>query len=45
MPCTEASAFYIGLTTVTLKERFKQHRYMKKYFHAIDKEDITYKVI
>ena len=41
MPCTEADAFYIGLTTVTLKERFKQHRSVKKHFHAIHKEDIT----
>ena len=41
MPCTEANAFYIGLTTVTLKKRFKQHRSAKKYFHTVRKEDIT----
>ena len=41
MRCTEADAFYIGLTTVTLKERFKQHRSVKMHFHAVHHEDIT----
>ena len=41
MSCTEANAFYIGLTTVTLNERFKQHRHVKKHFNAVYEEAIT----
>ena len=36
----EANALYIGLTTITLKERFKQHRSVKKHFQAVHKEDM-----
>ena len=41
MPCTEANTFYIGFTTVTLKERVEQNRSVKKHFHAVHKEDIS----
>ena len=45
MPCNTANDFYTGLTTVTLKERFKQHRSVKKQFHAVHKEDIIIMVL
>ena len=41
MTCTQVNTFYIGLTTVTLKKRFKQHISVKNPFHAVHKEDIT----
>ena len=36
-----ATAFYIGLTTVTLKERFKQHRSVKKTLSYGSQRDIS----
>ena len=41
MPCTEVEACYIGLTTVTVRERFKQHASIKKHFQVVHKENIT----
>ena len=39
--CTAAHANYIGHTTTTLKERFKQHSSIKKHFQSIHKRNIT----
>ena len=39
--CTDAQACYIGHTTVTLKERFKQHASVKKHFQSTHGRNIT----
>ena len=41
MPCTEVETCYIGLTTVTVRERFKQHRSIKKHFSDVHNEHVT----
>ena len=38
-PCTEADIFYIGRTTVTLKERFNNHKSIKTHYKNIHHQD------
>ena len=40
-PCNSAHTCYIGHTTVTIKERFKQHASVKQHFQLIHKSNIT----
>ena len=39
--CKETDEFYVGMTTVTLKERFKQHSAIKKHFEQTHMRNIT----
>ena len=39
--CKETNVFYVGMTTVTIKERFKQHSAIKKHFEQTHKRNIT----
>ena len=39
--CKETNAFYIGMTTVTIKERFKQHASIKKHYATTHNRNIT----
>ena len=41
VPCTEAQSCYIGYTTTTVKERFKQHASIKKHFRTVHNRNIT----
>ena len=41
MPCTEVETCYIGLTTVTVRERFKHHRSVKKKIYDVHKEIVS----
>ena len=40
-PCTEAHVCYIGHTTTTIKERFKQHAAIKKHYRLTHNRNIT----